>query len=186
MTVREKKRRPVEAPGRITITVGIHADAGAQPHQVANDIAPVVANDIDRALTVAEVGTFHEFGVGPFRMRGGGLHPGIPQRSFIRGWFDEQQSFIVATLQSQLALVIAGKVTAEKAGARIALAFEGSMKQRISRGIPPPNAPRTIAEKGSSKPLIHRGQLRNAIRARADIESVSASGGGSEAGAAAE
>lgn len=163
-------------PRRITITVGVHADAGAERHEPANDVAP--ANDTGESLTVADVATFNEFGVSPFTVMGsfsddgalGGYeHPGIPQRSFIRAWFDESQPFIASTLVSQMQLVVAGKITPEVAAERIALAFEGSVKQRISRGIEPPNAPSTIARKRSSKPLIHTGQLRNAIRARAVV-----------------
>lgn len=188
-TVREQQGKPpAPLPRRITITVGVHADDGAQPHEVANDTTPGAANDTERALTVAEIATIHEFGLpGPFPTRSGGVFPGIPQRSFIRAWFDEQQEFIAKTLTSQMALVVAGKLTPEVAGQRIALAFEGSMKQRISRGIPPPNARRTILAKGSSKPLIDTGQLRNAIRARADVETAGAAGGGgAELGEAAE
>lgn len=186
--VREQKRgAPVPLPRRITVTVGVHGDDGAQRHEAANDTS--------EDLTIAEIATIHEFGCGPFIVRGsfdadGGMggheHPGIPQRSFIRAWFDESQEFIAQTLISQMALVVAGKLPPDKAGERIALAFEGSMKQRISRGIPPPNAPSTIAKKGSSKPLIDRGQLRNAIRARSEVETAGVAGGGAELGEAAE
>jgi len=96
-------------------------------------------------------------------------HPGIPQRSFIRGWFDESQDFIRETLRSQLALVVAGKLTAEQAKDRIALAFEGSVKQRIARGIDPPLAESTKRKKGSSKQLIDKGQLRAAVRGKGEI-----------------
>lgn len=186
-SVRDQGQGSPALPGRITVTVGIHGDAGAAPHDgsggPANDTAPPVANDTSAGLTVADVGTFNEFGVGPFTVRGsfssdGGMigheHPGIPQRSFIRAWFDESQDFIAETLRSQMRLVVAGKITAEVAADRIALAFEGSVKQRISRGIPPPNAPSTIRKKGSSKPLIDKGQLRNAIRGRAEVETTGA------------
>lgn len=169
MTVRET-RAPERAhlPGKITITVGIHADAGAEKHVpppssqagAANDTTAAAANDTgSRAdLTVADVATFNEFGTSR-----------IPQRSFIRAWVDENADFIQKTIAGQMRLVAAGKLDAETAAERIALACEGSMKQRISRGIPPPNAPATIARKGSSKPLIHTGQLRKAIRGRAVV-----------------
>jgi hypothetical protein len=155
---------------QLRITVGVHGDDGASQH---------VANDADAApLTVVDVGTFHEFGVGPFAVttfaHDGSAsvheHPGIPQRSFIRAWFDENQDFIRETLRSQMLLVVAGKLTAEKAKDRIALVFEGSMKQRIARGIAPPLAASTIRRKGSSKPLIDKGQLRAAVRGRGALE----------------
>lgn len=169
MAVRDlQSHKPVPAPSEITITVGVHGDDGSETHE--HD----VANDIGRAgssgLTVADVATFHEFGVPPFQMRNGREHPGIPQRSFIRGWYDESQDFIRETLRSQMTLVLKGKLTAEQAGARISLAFEGDMKKRVSRGIPPPLAPSTIEAKGSSKPLIDTGQLRAAIRGKATLK----------------
>jgi hypothetical protein len=70
-----------------------------------------------------------------------------------------------------MALVAQGKLTADKAAERVALACEGSMKKRISRGVPPPNAAETIRRKGSSKPLINTGQLRNAIRGKVTLGS---------------
>lgn len=155
---------------QIRVTVGVHGDDGAREH---------VANDAEGApLKVVDVGTFHEFGVGPFSVMsfaadGSGSvheHPGIPQRSFIRAWFDESQDFIRQTLESQMRLVVAGKLTAEQATERIALAFEGSVKQRIARGIAPPLAASTIRKKGSSKQLIDKGQLRAAVRGRGQLE----------------
>ncbi len=169
--VRERRQRQVVLPaGEMLITVGVHGDDGAEDHLGGTSFADDGALESSAGLTVAQVGTWNEFGVEPFQLKSGAVHPGIPQRSFIRAWFDENQPFIAGTLQSQLKLVVAGKLTAEKAGERIALAFEGSVKQRISRGIPPPNAPATIEAKGSSKPLINRGQLRNAVRGRSLVK----------------
>lgn len=169
MAVSERaKQRPVTAPERVTITVGVHGDDGADPHR-GGSFAADGALEPGSSLTVAQVAAFHEFGVPPFQLPSGAVHPGIPQRSFIRAWFDENQTFINDTLRSQMQLVIAGKLTAEKAMARIALAFEGSVKQRIARGIPPPLSPVTIALKGSSKPLIDTGQLRAAVRGKATL-----------------
>jgi hypothetical protein len=172
MAVRETGRAPAPLPkGRLLVTVGVHGEQGGENHLgevgFANDGA---LSSSGGALTVADVGTFHEFGVSPFQMRNGEMHPGIPQRSFIRAWFDESQPFIQETLSSQMKLVIAGKITAEVAGARIALAFEGSVKQRIAKGIGPPLAASTIAAKGSSKPLIDKGQLRAAVTGRGKLE----------------
>ncbi len=155
MAVKERVSHPPRVlPERITITVGVHADAGDAEHRPAND-----TGSAGRPVTVADVATWNEFGTGK-----------IPQRSFVRAWFDESQDFIRETLRSQMALVLAGKLDAQKAADRVALACEGAMKRRIARGIPPPNAPETIARKGSSKPLINHGQLRNAIRGKATIE----------------
>lgn len=170
MAVRERVRvPPLVAPERVTITVGIHGDDGADPHAGGSFAEDGAIEPGARSLTVAEVAAFHEFGVPPYQLPSGAVHPGIPQRSFIRGWFDESQDFIQATLRSQMSLVVQGKLPVEKAMARIALAFEGSVKQRIAKGIAPPLSKVTIARKGSSKPLIDKGQLRAAVRGRATI-----------------
>lgn len=170
MAVRERvKVPPLVAPERVTITVGIHGEDGADVHRGGSFAADGAFEPSSRALTIAEVAAFHEFGVPPFQLRSGAVHPGIPQRSFIRAWFDESQDFIRETLRSQMTQVVAGKLTAEKAMARIALAFEGSVKQRIARGIAPPLSRVTIERKGSSKPLIDKGQLRAAVRGKATL-----------------
>lgn len=49
---------------------------------------------------------------------------------------------------------------------RVGLWAQGSIQQRISDGIPPPNAESTIRRKGSSTPLIDTGQLRTSIKYR--------------------
>lgn len=173
MAVRETGRAPAPLlKGRLLVTVGVHGDDGAENHLgevgFANDGA--LESSGGGELTVLDVGTFHEFGVSPFQLPSGAIHPGIPQRSFIRAWFDESQPFIQETLSSQMKLVVAGKITAEVAGKRIALAFEGAVKQRIARGIGPPLAASTIAAKGSSKQLINHGQLRAAVLGKGKLE----------------
>jgi len=139
------KGLPAAMPKEITITVGVHSDDAAASH--------------GDGITVGDVATWHEFGTRT-----------VPQRSFIRGWFDENQEFIAETLRKQFAAVAEGKRDAETAVERCALAFEGGIKQRISRGIPPALSPTTIARKGSSVPLIDTGQLRNAIRGKAEVK----------------
>lgn len=123
-----------------TITVGIHAREGGASHDEAD-------------VTVAELGSWHEFGLG------------VPQRSFVRGWYDESQREIATVLKARMAAVARGADPDQQLEVA-ALQFESSMKERISDHIPPPLSPSTIAAKGSSTPLIDSGQLRNAIRAR--------------------
>lgn len=143
--VKETRRAALPIPKQIEITVGVHGDDGAASH--------------GEGLTVAAVATFHEFGTRT-----------VPMRSFIRAWFDENQTFIRDTLQKQFAPVAAGTRTAAIAAERCALAFEGAVKQRISRNIPPPLAASTIARKGSSVALIDKGQLRAAVRGAAKVK----------------
>ncbi len=158
MTVRETRQKPLPqlSGKRATVTVGIHGDDGSDPHAHATFEADGALTP-DSDLTVSEVGSFHEFGLG------------VPQRSFIRGWFDEAVEENRALIASQLKLAILGKLTLEAALERIALKMEASIKKRIAargNGAYPGLAASTIKRKGSSVPLIDTGQLRAAIRGR--------------------
>jgi hypothetical protein len=127
------------------ITVGVHADDGAQGHT--------------EGQSVADIASIHEFGA---------PQANVPQRSFVRAWFDEASASgeLMTTLKAELASVVEGKRTLKQALERSALRFEGSVKERIRRHIPPPLKPATIKRKGSSTPLIDRGVLRNSVRGR--------------------
>jgi hypothetical protein len=153
------KRAPLPAWSgkKARITIGIHASEGDAIHDDATFEADGALTP-SAALTVAEVGAFHEFGT---------RH--IPRRSFIRGWFDESVAANRELIQSQLALVATGKLPLQKALDRIALKCEANVKRRIRERIPPALAPATIARKGSSVPLIDTGQLRAAIRGKAEV-----------------
>lgn len=113
-------------------------------------------------VTVAQVAAWAELGIGQ------------PMRSWLRAWVDENESTIQAQISSELRLVIAGTITRDQALARIGAWMVGQIQARIAAGIDPPNAPSTIEKKGSSTPLIDKGQLRSSITHR------SGSGSGSE------
>lgn len=133
----------LKAWGEPRISVGIHdADAGKADR---------------RGVTVLEKAIFNEFGTAE-----------IPARSFIRAWVDESQGAIVKALASQARLVVAGKISKEQAIERVGLWAVGQIQARIAQGIDPPNAPSTIARKGSSTPLIDTGQLRSSVSYKVD------------------
>lgn len=123
------------------LTVGIHAQEGAQAH----------SSEGGRELTIVEVAAFNEFGLG------------VPERSFIRAWFDEGKTANHDALRLIVTRIMKGEIKAAEALEQLGLKFVGGVQQRIARGINPPNAPATIARKNSSKPLIDKGQLRQAI-----------------------
>jgi hypothetical protein len=109
-----------------------------------------------RNLTVLDIATWNEFGAG-----------NVPQRSFLRAYFDEE-----APKNSKLALslmqsCINGKRTPGQVLNLLGVKFVGEIQRRMARGIPPPNAAVTIRRKHSSKPLIDTGQLRSSITYRA-------------------
>ena len=124
------------------IRAGIHAPQGAAYH----------GHVPGQALQNITVAAWMEFGTG-----------NIPARSFVGAWFVINQAKLVATYKTQAIRYVTGKGEPVQVFGRVGAFMAGGMKQRIADGIPPPNAPSTIAAKGSSKPLIDTGQLRASI-----------------------
>lgn len=132
--VRELGKR---GPG---VRVGVLGEKGGAQHKGS-----------PAGITVAEIAEIHEFGLG------------VPERSWLRDWIDANTRQIADRIRREEAEVVKGKRTREQAIKRLGVWIQGEIQQRIADGIPPPNAPSTIAKKGSSKPLIDTGQLRQSI-----------------------
>jgi hypothetical protein len=109
-----------------------------------------------RNLTVLDVATWNEFGAG-----------NVPQRSFLRAYFDENGPKNSKLALSLMQTCVTGKRTPGQVLNLLGVKFVGEIQRRMAAGIPPPNAPSTIRRKGSSKPLIDTGQLRSSIAYRA-------------------
>lgn len=143
------------------ISVGILEKDGAQEHKGEHD------------LTVLEVAIWNEFGVDAEGVDKNGkpYHVKIPPRSFIRAWVDENQERIREAMHRLMESVVAGKRTKEEALELLGQWCVGQIQARIAQGIPPPNAPSTIAAKGSATtPLINTGQLRSSVSYRVEDE----------------
>lgn len=124
------------------ISVGIPSDAAA------------AAARGGRGLTVGQVAGFHEYGAPPH----------LPQRSFLRSWFDVSKKRNAEIIRRLLGAALAGRVTVSQALERIGLQFASDVKLRISEGrITPDIKQETKDRKGSDVPLIDTGQLRAAI-----------------------
>lgn len=120
------------------ISVGIHEADGAEEH--------------GEGMRVIDIAQIHEFGLG-----------NVPERSFIRAWFDENEARAKEALTRLCESVVAGKRTPDQAVEVFALWAVGEIQARIAKGIPPALSPVTVARKGSSVPLIDTGQLRSSI-----------------------
>jgi hypothetical protein len=133
------------------VKVGVTEDAGAQT--------------TESGATIAQIASWNELGVmGPPLSQHGGGKWFIPPRPFIRGFADGKREQIQKTLDKLGGLVSSGKLTAEMAMARLGEYGQSGVKSYIRNGPFTPNADSTIAKKGSSKPLIDTGTLRNSIR----------------------
>lgn len=123
-----------------------------------------IIGDGDNAM----IATIHEYGA---------PKAGIPERSFIRRTFAnedviKQKKEMCAKLSKQ---ILAGKMEVGQALGLLGAFGANAVKRTIDdgEGVPPPLKPATIARKGSSRPLVDTGQMRNAIT----WEVVGASGG---------
>lgn len=121
------------------VDVGIFSDKGSE------------AAKKGKGVTVLDVATFNEFGLG------------VPERSFLRGYVDENEARIKGMIKVLALAVEQGKFTKQQALDRLGLQIVGEIQKRIASSIPPPNAPSTIAKKGSSTTLVDTGQLRSSI-----------------------
>lgn len=122
---------------RVTVTVGIHEQDASRK--------------IDDGLSNAVLGFWHEYGTSR-----------APQRSFLRSTYDRKEDEYRRFFKAAMA-------RAARRGKRIraldlvGMKIAADVKETIRAHIPPPNAPETIAKKGSSTPLIDSGELLNSI-----------------------
>ena len=109
----------------------------------------------DGKESLAYIASLHEFG-----------SPGgkIPERSFIRTAIDKNEHKI-NNLSDGLALKILDRsVTVRGALDLIGLKVTGMIQEQITDGDYVPLAPATIKRKGSDKPLIDTGHMRQSVR----------------------
>lgn len=102
---------------------------------------------------MASVATWNEFGTSR----------GIPARPFMAQTFAKKKAEIVDFIDKLRGAVFAGNGTFENALGEIGERYKSFIQKEIASGGFAPNAPSTIAQKGSSKPLIDTGALRQSI-----------------------
>lgn len=85
-----------------------------------------------------------------------------PSRPFMRKSFDDNKSEINRFIEEKKNDLISG-VSADQILKEIGLFQKDLIQETITSGSFVPNAPSTIAKKGSSKPLIDTGLMRRAV-----------------------
>lgn len=90
----------------------------------------------------------------------------VPQRDFMAGTEQAYTDKLLALQRSHLSGVIDGSMTASRAVTELAEWYQGAMQSHILNGDWTPNAPSTVARKGSSQPLIDAKLLFNNIKHR--------------------
>lgn len=124
-------------PGVHSVLVGV--PAGAPPK--------------DGELSLAQVAMWNEFGTAR-----------IPERPFLRCLGERRLQRQIIWLNAQNLIAIAqGSMTEERALGILGSVAAGLVKGEISANHFAPNAPSTIAAKGSATPLVDSGQLRQSI-----------------------
>lgn len=101
---------------------------------------------------LASIAAFNEFG-----------SRSIPPRPFMKQSFDKNRTQVNNFIADQYSEVLAGKKTIDGALKLVGVFFEGKVKETIANGNFAANDPKTIRKKGSSKPLIDTGRLRQSI-----------------------
>ncbi len=101
--------------------------------------------------TIVEIAAFNEFGT-----------EHIPARSFLRSTVDENRREYGEALSQAITETVNGKPVRLAFG-KVGEAAVRDVQQKMRNLATPPNAPSTIAKKGSSNPLIDKGRLRQSI-----------------------
>ena len=129
--------------GGKVLRVGIVGGAGEEEHSPG--------------VTVGDIAGFHEFGDG-----------NNPERSWLRAWFDGDQSNIKQDVRKVTRLVLEGRMDEQQALDILGAKFVGEIQKRIADGIAPPLLEATVRRKvamgtGGATPLIATGQFRGSI-----------------------
>lgn len=172
------------AQGKPHVVVGVFGAKAAEPHVGSDKTVAEIAAVHEFGLTIQHPGGtaylppamsegarfISNAGAAEYEARNGGKLPRtkphdipIPERSFLRGTVDEKATEIKRMAKRLAGAVVDGKYTVPKALETLGLYIQGLIRSRMSAGIPPPLKAATIRRKGSSKPLIDKGQLRASI-----------------------
>lgn len=128
--------------------------AGAPRHVAVGVLgeAAAAAHKGTEGATVADVATWNHFGT-----------TSIPARPFLSVTMS-RHGVAINKLFARIARGVAmEKLTIEQGLALMGEHLSGEVKRTIAEHVPPPNAPETVARKGSSTPLVDKGQLRGAV-----------------------
>lgn len=109
-------------------------------------------------LSMPEIAAANEFGTNE-----------IPARPFMRPAYDENKERINKAIASEYIKISEGKSTVKRSLTAIGIFMENQIKMKIRSIHTPPNSPRTIEKKKSSKPLIDFGQMIQSVHSKVVI-----------------
>lgn len=106
----------------------------------------------EHGTPVASKAVFNEFGT---------AH--IPPRPFMRPTVAEKGKAWMTQLGDGAKAILRGETTAHDVLERVALTAAGDVAVKISEVNSPPLSPKTVARKGSKKPLVETGQMIQSV-----------------------
>lgn len=109
------------------------------------------------AINMASLALIHE--------RGSAAN-NIPARPFMKQTRQRAEGRFARLLRRLYKQVVDGKVSPFEGLSKLGMAYEGEMKNTFTTGSFTPNKPATIKRKGSSRPLIDTGHLRQSITSK--------------------
>lgn len=140
--------------GGSKIKIGILADKGS-------------VNPPGSDLNLAGIASVTEFGT---KTAGRNKNTVIPPRPWMRTTFESNRRRFNNLTLRELMKVGDGKSSVSKALTTLGVIMAASVKKTITNLKTPPNAPSTIAAKGSSNPLIDTARMRNSVDFEVDIQ----------------
>lgn len=135
--------------GRSFVKVGILGDKGGGLHEQDPDgkASP---------LTVAEIGAVNEFGSEDGH---------VPERSFLRATFDRMREELASDAAKLLVKALDRKLSVEMALNVLGAKLAAEVKKTITViGVPPPNAPSTVARKTDAGAWNKGGQAQGVLQ----------------------
>ena len=115
---------------------------------------PAGTGSYEDGAPIAVIGAVHEFG---------SADGAIPERSFLRVPLRQNVEDFKAVWRAQISKVVEGELSMHQVMSQLGARAAAVSQEAISEGIAPGNAESTVKRKGSSKPLIDTGQLRQSI-----------------------
>ena len=122
---------------------------------------PASAGTEKDGMPLARLAYIHEFGATIDHPNGAKII--IPERSFLRAPLKANLPKYRKAFEWFVSRALDSQITMDQALSQAGLMMVRDCQEAISQGIGPPLARSTIARKGSSKPLIDTGRLRQAI-----------------------
>lgn len=110
-------------------------------------------------LSLAQIAAQNEFGTKK-----------IPARPFMSTSFDENRDKFIKVINDEYTKIINGQSNVKKSLNLLGILGVNLIQQKIRAIQNPPNSPKTIAIKGSSKPLIDFGQMIQSVRHKVVIK----------------